>query len=420
MESHETKDVPGASEAMASSHETEKSPEKTPVAAASHEPIKTESGQAAKTTAEDVAQSGEAKPMSKNALKRIRRQQEWEDGREDRRKRRREKRHDRKERVREERAVLLAQGADPADVIPRLKQHQQRAGASRVPVALIVDCDFERYMTDKELISLASQVTRCYSDNRNARYRAHLWVAGWAGKLRERFRSALHDQQRHWKGVGFVEGDFLACADEARKQLADKPGDVIASLQRGDGEGDGQAAWTRDEPGAEPYPLPEPAPEPNQAYRDVVYLTSESPYTLQRLEPNTSYVIGGLVDKNREKGLCYRRACERGIRTARLPIGQFMQMQSRQVLATNHVVDIMLKWLEFEDWGKAFMAVIPKRKGGKLIGDGDDATEAEAHADDVEEEQVVADETMADQDAAVEEEKSESEEVAQSSGEKSS
>ena len=41
-------------------------------------------------------------------------------------------------------------------------------------------------------------------------------------------------------------------------------------------------------------------------------------------------------------------------------------MQSRQVLATNHVVEIMLRWLETGSWADAFMAVMPKRKGGTL------------------------------------------------------
>jgi tRNA (guanine9-N1)-methyltransferase len=72
------------------------------------------------------------------------------------------------------------------------------------------------------------------------------------------------------------------------------------------------------------------------------------------------------VDKNRHKGLCYKRACERGIPTAKLPIGEYMTMQSRSVLAVNHVVEIMLKWLVTGDWGEAFLSVIPKRKDAKL------------------------------------------------------
>lgn len=37
-------------------------------------------------------------------------------------------------------------------------------------------------------------------------------------------------------------------------------------------------------------------------------------------------------------------------------------MSSRFVLTTNQVVEIMLKYLEFRDWKKAFMEVIPPRK----------------------------------------------------------
>ena len=72
------------------------------------------------------------------------------------------------------------------------------------------------------------------------------------------------------------------------------------------------------------------------------------------------------MDKNRHKGICYRQATERGIKTAKLPIGDYIQMASRSVLTTNHVMEIMLRWLEIGDWGEAFMQVIPQRKGGQL------------------------------------------------------
>jgi tRNA (guanine9-N1)-methyltransferase len=98
----------------------------------------------------------------------------------------------------------------------------------------------------------------------------------------------------------------------------------------------------------------------------IIYLTSDSPHTLDVLSPFTTYVIGGIVDKNRHKGLCYKRAMARDIPTARLPIGEYMTMQSRSVLTTNHVAEIMLRWLEYGDWAKAFLRVIPKRKEARL------------------------------------------------------
>ncbi|GAB0132023.1 hypothetical protein EsDP_00000473 [Epichloe bromicola] len=310
----------------------------------------------------------EAPIMSKNALKRLRRMQEWEDGREDRKRRRREKRTATKARRRGERAALLADGgADPA----ALFANKAKAPAQLVPVSLILDCDFDEYMTDKERVSMSGQVTRCYSENRNHKYKAHFWISGWGGRIKERFETAMESQHTHWKGVGFEEGDFLAAAVRAREAMrSDKGGEMVDSLRRSArGETEGRRRG-----GKEPFPLAGPLPELDDRYRDVVYLTSESPYTLERLEPNTSYIIGGLVDKNREKGLCYRRAVERGVRTARLPIGQYMVMQSRQILATNHVVEIMVRWLESEDWGTAFTQVIPKRKGGRLIGQEDGKT----------------------------------------------
>jgi tRNA (guanine9-N1)-methyltransferase len=111
---------------------------------------------------------------------------------------------------------------------------------------------------------------------------------------------------------------------------------------------------------------------------EIVYLSSESDNVLTHLKPNSTYIIGGLVDKNRHKGICHRRAVERGIKTAKLPIGQYLEMKSRQVLVTNHVLEIMLKWMEFGDWGKAFMAVMPERKGAKLKGDAEDEEANEA------------------------------------------
>ncbi|KAA8909784.1 tRNA methyltransferase TRMD/TRM10-type domain-containing protein, partial [Sphaerosporella brunnea] len=98
----------------------------------------------------------------------------------------------------------------------------------------------------------------------------------------------------------------------------------------------------------------------------LVYLIVGSPNTITSLGPGKTYIIGGMVDRNRYKHLCFNRAQEQGIAHAKLPLGEYIKMASRQVLTTNQVVEIMLEWLQEKDWQKAFIKVIPQRKMPQL------------------------------------------------------
>ena len=315
-------------------------------------------------------------------------------------------------------------------------------------------------MTEKERMSLGSQVTRCYSDNHKATFQAHLYISSWGGKLKERFDTVLEKHYYNWKGVKFTEDDFVVAAEWAVEHMGAKNGGKFAgaftseiskatTLQAENGiepqedkmkavdvndtmlsvEEAGAVNTTASEDNVmghansddhrnptrrsfaeqkqndnlrEHARPPEeadairtsqslsflPGPDPSQKHGtfpamkpaepgEVIYLTSDSPHTLDRLKPYSTYIIGGLVDKNRHKGICYKTACDKGLKTAKLPIGEYMEMQSRFVLATNHVVEIMIRWLECGDWGEAFMQVMPKRKGGRLKSNVDDMADAE-------------------------------------------
>ena len=131
----------------------------------------------------------------------------------------------------------------------------------------------------------------------------------------------------------------------------------------------------------------------------LVYLTSEAEEALLDIDPDTVYVIGGIVDHNRMKGLTHQDATARGIRTARLPLEETIDMASRKVLTINHCYEMMLAFANImalqqrkkalgeepltakQCWARAATAVLPARKGAhsKDEEDDDEEDQAESH-----------------------------------------
>jgi hypothetical protein len=91
---------------------------------------------------------------------------------------------------------------------------------------------------------------------------------------------------------------------------------------------------------------------------------------MHELDASKVYIIGGIVDRNRHKGLTARKAAEQDIATARLPIDDYIRMAACRTLTTNHVFEILVRFQETRDWQAAFTAVIPQRKQGEAGGSG--------------------------------------------------
>ncbi|KAL9033391.1 MAG: hypothetical protein Q9214_007540 [Letrouitia sp. 1 TL-2023] len=289
----------------------------------------------------DSSTEQRAQPLSKNQLKKIRRQKDWESKREKRKEIRKQKSKDRKQRNREARENAIP-AASPED------NGRKHLRPTQLPITIIVDCGFEDYMSDSERTSLASQITRCYSENQRSPLQTHLAISSFGGHLKKRFDTVLAGHHQNWKDVKFHEEDFEQVAGHAAALMHSSQGGKLAGVFESN-------RLPKQTSTAEDFQTGE-----------LVYLTSDSPDTLTQLQPYSTYVLGGLVDRNRHKGLCYKRAKDRGIKTAKLPIGDYMQMASRFVLTTNHVMEIMLRYLELGDWGQALLRVVPKRKGAVL------------------------------------------------------
>lgn len=74
----------------------------------------------------------------------------------------------------------------------------------------------------------------------------------------------------------------------------------------------------------------------NEAREAIVYLTSDAENVMVDLEPTKFYIIGGIVDHNRMKGLTFNTARALSINTAALPINDFIQVAGVKVLTINH------------------------------------------------------------------------------------
>lgn len=105
-----------------------------------------------------------------------------------------------------------------------------------------------------------------------------------------------------------------------------------------------------------------------QAYLtgSVVVLSADASEVLAELEPGKVYVIGGIVDHNRYKGLVQRDAEAHGCRCARLPLAEHSTMESRRVLAVNQVVHMLLRFHATRSWPTAIVDAVPERKGLRL------------------------------------------------------
>ncbi|XP_075540659.1 tRNA methyltransferase 10 homolog A-like isoform X2 [Dermacentor variabilis] len=119
---------------------------------------------------------------------------------------------------------------------------------------------------------------------------------------------------------------------------------------------------------------------------NVVYLSSESENELHELEESKAYIIGGLVDHNRSKGLCHRLAEEQGVEHARLPIGNCLIMKTRKVLTIDQVFTILLNKTQGMSWTDALLAAIPQRKGAKAL-DQESGSSSSSHNSDNDEQQ---------------------------------
>ncbi|KAG7157556.1 tRNA methyltransferase 10 homolog A-like [Homarus americanus] len=241
----------------------------------------------------------DSQPLSKRQRKKFLRRQKWLDTKQERKKREKEKLRHRLEAKR-------AAGEPCGNIRKRLKEVTMAASSCKQRIA--IDMSFDDLMIEKHLSQCVKQISRCYSANRRVTDPMQLYVTSFEGKCEAVM--AKQDGYQNWD-VYFKPEYYM---------------DIFPK-------------------------------------EEVVYLTSESENVITSLDDTKVYVIGGLVDHNVHKGLCYKLAIEKGIKHAKLPLDDFIEMKTRKVLTVDHVYQILLGVVKGKSWKESLLSIIPARKG---------------------------------------------------------
>lgn len=259
--------------------------------------------------------------MSKSQWKKQWKRKLWDESKDAYAAKRRAKRQKLKQNRRDKIKSYTDKGQEiPQDLVrePRVNRDQVSSG-----VKIILDCSFDDLMNPKEIISLSNQITRSYGCNNRAAKYAEIEVTGFNKRLKERFENKLVNTRfNEWPHVKFIEDETLPGTQE--------------KTQEDDKNTEGQP--------------------------EVIYLSADTEDELTEIKPGNTYIIGGIVDKNRHKELCYNKAKDLNLKVRRLPIGKFIKLDGRHVMTTAHVVHILLEYLTHKDWKIAFNNAIPERR----------------------------------------------------------
>lgn len=231
-------------------------------------------------TSEENASNGKcleiAQPLSKRQLKKQRKLLEWES-------KKKKIRLAEREKNRQKRKELTAQGLPVRNGPSRKALKKNRMDDSKNPISVVIDLDFDDSMIDKDVCKCAKQLLRVYTTNRKSPSPIHLHYMGLKSGGRIQNVLEKHNGYENWD-VKITNDSYTTLRDKDK----------------------------------------------------IIYLTSDSDNVLTELESDAVYVIGGLVDHNHHKGLTLDLATQAGVRHARLPLSEHIEIKTRTVLTIVH------------------------------------------------------------------------------------
>merc|ERR1719272_810936 len=86
----------------------------------------------------------------------------------------------------------------------------------------------------------------------------------------------------------------------------------------------------------------------------VIYLSPDAEEVLEGIQENAVYVVGGLVDRNRQPNASITRAVELGVTARRLPIAEHAQVSRTDFFTISDVLKILSQFALCGDWNTVF------------------------------------------------------------------
>ncbi|KAL9642083.1 hypothetical protein ABK040_004132 [Willaertia magna] len=174
-------------------------------------------------------------------------------------------------------------------------------GMNSSTIGCCVDCSFNEYMNEREINSLAQQLSKCYAAYKRMKNPIFLQFTSLQG--------ALYNDLKFFEG--FPDRWLMKINSEHFIDIYRK----------------------EEEP-----------------QFDLIYLSADSDNEIDEFKPGTIYIIGGIIDKNRHKNLCNQLAIDKyKLKTAKFPIDKHVQLKCSSVLTTNQCVEIISTFISIKE-----------------------------------------------------------------------
>jgi len=278
-------------------------------------------------------------PISKNQLKKLKKQEEWKKKMEKIKAYKKEKKKEKKRLKREEREkeeqknpklnqeINEIKNIDKSNIPFKSRKELKEEFKQKCKngMRVIIDCDFEHLMNERGIKSMVRQIVDLYSINKISANPFRVILYGVGKQIKEGLEKSDY---KNWIGIEIYFKEDFPSFDKFIEEVLYK--DDKRTL--------------------------------NDIKNNIYYLSADSENNINNIDNQSTYIIGGIVDRNKYKGLSLNKAKELKINHGKFPIGEYLKLQSSQVLTTNHTFHILNEFSIKHDWKEAFISIIPKRK----------------------------------------------------------